>query len=122
MKIERFEDIEGWKLARDLVLQVYQTSGAGRFRRDGTLVDQIRRAASSIMHNIAEGFDGGSTAEFIRFLGYAYRSCNEVQSQLYVAFDQAYVSEERFFSLYNQAAAARGKIGAFIKYLRRYNA
>ena len=70
------------------------------------------------MHNISEGFDGGSNAEFIRFLGYAQRSCTEVQSELYVALDQKYLTQERFAELYDLAKKTSTKIGAFIKYLK----
>lgn len=69
------------------------------------------------MHNIAEGFDGGSNAEFVKFLRYSQRSCSEVQSQLYVAVDQAYISQTEFESIYNQAALTHAKVGGFIRYL-----
>lgn len=88
MKIERFEDIEGWKLARELTRMVYDATKGEKLSRDFGLKDQIQRAAGSAMHNIAEGFDGGSDAEFIRFLRYAQRSCTEVKSPLYAALDQ----------------------------------
>lgn len=87
MKIERFEDIKGWQEARVLANMVYDVSDSGPFARDFGLRDQIRKAAGSTMHNIAEGFDAGSDAEFIRFLKYARRSASEVQSQLYIALD-----------------------------------
>ena len=69
------------------------------------------------MHNIAEGFDGGSDAEFIRFLRYAQRSCTEVKSQLYAALDQDYISDEQFQLIYGQATKTHSKIGGFIRYL-----
>ncbi len=69
------------------------------------------------MHNIAEGFDSGSRAEFIKFLRYAQRSCSEVQSQLYVALDQEYISPSKFEELYELARLTYAKIGGFIKYL-----
>jgi four helix bundle protein len=69
------------------------------------------------MHNIAEGFDGGSDAEFIRFLRYAQRSCTEVKSQLYAALDQDYISDEQFRLIYEQAAKTHKCIGGFIRYL-----
>jgi four helix bundle protein len=119
MKITRFEDIEAWQVARELTRQVYAASKTSRFSRDYGLKDQITRAAGSAMHNIAEGFDGGSNAEFVKFLRYAQRSCTEVQSQLYVALDQDYVSEARFEELYTLAKAAHATIGGFIKYLLR---
>ncbi len=71
------------------------------------------------MHNIAEGFDAGTNPEFIRFLGYAKRSCTEVQSQLYVALDQAYISQTTFEELFEAARLTRAKIGAFMHYLAR---
>ena len=119
MKIERFEDTEGWQLARQLTKEIYEITKTKDFARDTGLKDQITRASGSIMHNIAEGFDGGSNAEFIKFLRYAHRSASEVQSQLYVALDQSYISEEQFEALYQLTAQSRSKIGAFIAYLQR---
>jgi four helix bundle protein len=69
------------------------------------------------MHNIAEGFDCGSDTEFVRFLRYAQRSCTEVQSELYVALDQGYITQPQFESLFEHASKTRSKIGGFIKYL-----
>lgn len=117
MTIRRFEDIEGWQLARELTKCVYSVAMRGAFAKDFGLRDQITRASGSVMHNIAEGFDGGSNAEFIKFLRYSQRSCSEVQSQLYVALDQAYISQDEFDSLYNQAAMTHAKVGGFIRYL-----
>lgn len=117
MTIRRFEDIEGWQLARELTRQVYAVAMRGAFAKDFGLRDQISRASGSSMHNIAEGFDGGSNAEFVKYLRYSQRSCSEVQSQLYVALDQAYIDQEEFDTIYNQAALTHAKIGGFIRYL-----
>ena len=117
MSIRRFEDIEGWQLARQLSRLVYGVAMRGAFAKDFGLRDQITRAAGSAMHNIAEGFDGGSNAEFVKFMRYAQRSCSEVQSQLYIALDQSYISEPEFDTIYRQAAATHSKIGGFIHYL-----
>ena len=119
-RIERFEDIEAWKMGRELTKLVYRVSTRGSFARDFGLKDQIQRASGSIMHNIAEGFDGETNPEFIRFLGYAKRSCTEVQSQLHVAIDQQFISEEEFTELYTLARNTRGKIKAFMNYLKNY--
>ncbi len=78
MIIERLEDIEAWQLARELTKIVYAATKNTAFAKDFELRDQIRAAAGSSMHNIAEGFDGGSHAEFAKFLGYSQRSCSEV--------------------------------------------
>jgi len=96
MIIRRFEDIEGWQIARELPKLVYASTQHGAFAKDFGLRDQITRATGSVMHNIAEGFDGGSNPEFIEFLRYSQRSCSEIQSQLYVALDQGYVTRKEF--------------------------
>ncbi|MBL7205322.1 MAG: four helix bundle protein [Desulfobacteraceae bacterium] len=80
MKIERFEDIEDWQLARELTRKVYRLTKKTRFAKDYGLKRQIQDAAGSSMHNIAEGFDSETNGEFMRFLRYAKRSCTEVQS------------------------------------------
>ncbi len=117
MKITRFEDIEGWQLARELTKQDYALALRGTFAKDFGLRDQITRASGSVMHNIAEGFDAGSNAEFVKFLRYSQRSCSEVQSQLYVALDQAYITREEFDAIDNQTAVTHAKVGGFIRYL-----
>lgn len=120
MRIQQFEEIEAWQMGRRLSVLVYSVSGDGDFARDFGLKDQIRRASGSVMHNIAEGFDAESNREFIRFLSYSKRSCTEVQSQLYVALDQNYLSQDKFDEIYSLARQTRGKIKAFMNYLVNY--
>ena len=120
MKIERFEEIESWQMARALAQLIYTVTKKDEFVRDFGLKDQIRRASGSVMHNIAEGFDAGSHAEFAKFLRYAQRSCTEVQSELYVALDQQYITQEEFEEAYNLAERTRSKIGGFIRYLTKH--
>ena len=120
MKIERFEDIEAWQLARVLTQKVYRLTKKPDFSKDVGLKRQIQDAAGSSMHNTAEGFDAETNAEFIRFLRYAKRSCTEVQSQLYVALDESYLSQDEFNDVYRQAARPRATIRGFIKYLKKY--
>lgn len=118
MRIERFEDVNAWQEARTLTVLIYEASDSGPFTRDFGLRDQIREAAGSTMHNIAEGFDAGSDAEFIRFLKYSRRSASEVQSQLYIAIDQDYIDQDQFQCIYDQATSVKKLINAFIGYLR----
>ena len=115
MKIERFEDIKAWKLARELTHKVYGLTKKKDFAGDYGLKQQIQNAAGSAMHNIAEGFDSETTAEFIRFLRYAKRTCTEVQSELYVALDENYITNSEFQDVYEQARQARAAIHGFIK-------
>jgi len=80
-KIEKFEDIEAWKKAREVAKEIYAISNEGLFARDFGLRDQIRRAAVSVMSNIAEGFERGGDVEFRRFLAIAKGSAGEVKAQ-----------------------------------------
>ncbi len=120
MKIKRFEDIEAWQLARELTRKVCCLTKKAGFAKDYGLKRQIQDAAGSSMHNIAEGFDSETNAEFIRFLRYAKRSCSEVQSELYVALDEGYISADEFKDVYEQARRTRAAIRGFINYLKRY--
>ena len=120
MKIERFEDIEAWQRARELTRMVYRLTQKPSFAKDQELKNQIRAAAGSAMHNVAEGFDSETNVEFIRFLRYAKRSCSEVQSELHLALDEADLSPAEFKAAYEQARITRATIRGFINYLRKY--
>ena len=121
MRIERFEDIEAWQLARVLTRKVYDLTKKPEFARDFGLKGQIQDAAGSSMHNIAEGFDSESNPEFVRFLRYAKRSCTEVQSELYLALDLQYITDDEFQDVYDHAGRTRAAIRGFINYLVAYS-
>lgn len=117
--IDRFEDLEAWKLARVLTGLVYTSSGAGNFGHDFALRDQIRRASISIVSNIAEGFERDGDKEFIQFLSIAKGSCGEVRAQLCLALDQKYISETEFQDLTTKAIQLSRVISGLIRYLRQ---
>lgn len=116
---KRFEDIEAWRQARELTREVYAASKGEPFCRDFALRDQIRKATISVMANIAEGFERGGTREFIQFLSIAKASAGEVQSQLYIALDQGYLSEDACNRVMSLAEETGRIIGGLIKYLRQ---
>jgi four helix bundle protein len=113
----RFEDLEIWQLSRQLSLLIFSYTLQEKFAKDFSLKDQIKRAAGSVMDNIAEGFDRGGNKEFVNFLGFSKGSSGEVQSQLYRALDFAVIDQEQFDKAYNMAGELKNKIGGFIKYL-----
>jgi len=118
MTIKRFEDIDAWKEARKLVQMVYDAIKQNKdFQKDYRLVNQIQGAAVSSMSNVAEGFSRKSNKEFIQFLFISKSSAAEVQSQLYVALDQNYISKKIFEQIYNQAEVVSKLDSGFIKYL-----
>ena len=116
-KIERFEEIKAWQLAKDLVITVYHSSANGRFAKDHSLRDQIRRAAVSVMSNIAEGFERGSDKDFQRFLYMAKGSAGEVRSHLFVAKELGYLTGEEFTVLRSKAENVSQSLSRFITYL-----
>ena len=116
-----FEEIEAWQKARELTKKIYDVSKAGDFARDFGLRDQIRKAAVSIMSNIAEGFERGGTREFNQFLSIAKASSAEVRSQLYVALDQHYITEEMFRELTETSKSISRMISSLMRYLRTTN-
>lgn len=118
-RIERFEDIESWKLAREITKLIYAASAGGDFCRDYALVNQIRRASVSILSNIAEGSERGGNKEFIQFLAIAEGSCGEVRAQLYVAFDQNYIDEKQFKEISSKLLETNRMIAGLMKYLQQ---
>ncbi len=118
MKIEKFEDIQAWQKARELVKSVYRITSRGGFAKDYSLKDQIRRASVSIISNIAEGFARQTNKEFSQFLHIALGSVAEVQSQLYVAQDLNYISKEEFGRIYELSSEVARLVTGFIKYLQ----
>jgi four helix bundle protein len=117
-KITRFEDLDCWQQGREVVKLVYKATQGTDFRKDLRLCGQIQAAAASIMANIAEGFIRRSDKEFIQFLFIAMSSAAEVQSHLYVALDQGYISPETFDTIYIQTDKAGKMISGLITYLR----
>lgn len=111
MLIKRFEDLIAWQEARKLRQTIYRLSSAPAFARDLEIQTQIRSAAVSAMTNIAEGFANESKLEFARFLAMAGRSASEVQSLLYAALDEHYITEHEFTANYEQARKVRALIG-----------
>ena len=119
MKINRFEEIEAWQESRKLVRYVYDAINSNEnFKKDFRLTNQIQGAAVSSMSNIAEGFSRKSNKEFIQYLFISKGSVAEVQSQLYVALDQKYITGKAFNKIYVQAEKVAKMNSGFIKYLR----
>jgi four helix bundle protein len=117
--IKNFEELTSWQKARELAGYVYELTRRDKFSRDYGLRDQIQRAASSVMHNIAEGFESGSDPEFVRFLKMARRSAGEVQSQLYLALDVDYITENERQKAHALATEVKKLINGMMAYLRK---
>lgn len=117
MAISRFEDLEAWQTARQLVNQIYDLSDEGAFAKDFGLRDQMRRAAVSVMSNIAEGFESRTSGLFLDFLGRAKGSAGEVRAQMYIALDRKYMDQASFDVVFDLADKCSRQIFRLMKYL-----
>ncbi|MFP5438180.1 MAG: four helix bundle protein [Bacteroidia bacterium] len=117
-KIERFEDLQVWILAREICRFVTYLFETKPLKSNYAIRDQIERSSGSIMDNIAEGFERNGNKEFIQFLSIAKGSCGEVKSQSYRAFDKRLITEEQHKQLNEMAETTKNKIGSLMNYLR----
>jgi four helix bundle protein len=110
MNIPRaFEELDAWKVARELAAIVYATCRREPLARDFGLCDQLRRSAVSVMNNIAEGWESLHPAEKVQFYNIARRSCGELRSMTYVLLDNQYVTPAEQVALYDRCVRA-GKL------------
>ena len=119
--VKHFEDLEIWKLSRELCNLVGKIIDEGKFQNNYRIIGQIEGSSGSIMDNIAEGFERGTKGEFIQFLGYSKGSCGELRSQLYRALDRKYISLIQFDELISFCIRISSMIQNFIKYLQESN-
>ena len=99
---QSFEDTEAWKVARVLTQKVYELCRREPLSRDFGLCDQLRRAAVSVMNNLAESWESIHLAEKKQAYNYARRSCGEVRSMTYVMLDNHFINPTGQFELLNQ--------------------
>jgi len=119
-KIESFTDLHAWREGHALVVSVYETTK--RFPREETysLVDQMRRAATSITSNIAEGFGRHTSRERIQFYYIAQGSLTELKNQLIIAKDVGYLKQQQFMALADQANTAHRLLQGLLSKTKQY--
>ena len=119
-KIERFEDLDVWKEAVSIGVQIYNLTSTGKLGKDFGIRDQLRRAAISVSNNIAEGFEYNNNKVFVKFLGYAKGSAGELRSNLFVLKEAQVVSVDDYDKLQSKLIMASKNISGFIKYLKEF--
>ena len=92
MSIHTFKDLVAWQKSHLLVLEIYRVTKDFPAHEQFGLTNQIRRAAVSVVSNIAEGFGRRTVADRVYFYDMARASLHEVQAQLTVAKDIQYLS------------------------------
>jgi four helix bundle protein len=121
MGARNFEELECWAEARALVNLVFNACTVGKLSTDPGTSDQIRRAALSVMNNIAEGHGRYSRKEFIRFLDIAQSSSLEVKSISYILCDLDYLSADYAANIRTKADRIKNMIRGLIRYLQTHD-
>ena len=117
--VKSFRDLELWKKARAVVLEVYRVTNPFPRREQFGIVSQLRRAAYSIPANIAEGHGRRSTKELIQFLAVANGSLEELRYFLELSRDLSYLSPADFVNLEKELKAVAQMLEALTQSLRR---
>ncbi len=117
--ITKFEDLEIWQEARKLSKEIIFLSKNTELKKDFKFNAQIKDSSGSVMDNIAEGFERNGNLEFRQFLSIAKGSAGETRSQLYRAYDNNYIDEEKLKYLVTEYEKLSVKIHNFITYLNK---
>lgn len=116
-KVERFEDLEIWQLAREISNDIHHFIETTSLGKNYALRDQMDKCSGSVMDNIAEGFERNGNKEFIQFLSIAKASCGELRSQYYRALDRKHIDQETFDIQIQKVLLESKKISSFMNYL-----
>ena len=116
-----YNQLEVWKKARVLVCEVYRLTTKFPKEELYGLTSQIRRAAVSIPSNIAEGCGRQYKKETIQFQFIARGSQYELETELYLAFDLGYITEEELNKTLELLIECRKLLSGFINYLESSN-
>ena len=114
-----FENLDVWKHSVDLSTKIYCVSKQFPKEELYGITSQIRRAVISVTSNIAEGSGVNSNADYIRYLGIASGSLNEVESLIVVAEKLGYLKINEFKELKKSIEIERKLLYGLINYLRK---
>ena len=117
-KLCTFENLTAWQAARSLTMEIYRFAQRPPMNRDFGFADQARRAAVSVMNNLAEGWESLHPAEKVQFYNIARRSCGEVRSMSYVMLDIGYVSSAEQEALQQQCSRTGQLVSGLLRSTR----
>ena len=117
-RLKSFEDLNCWKAARDLRIEISDLIKSFPESEKFELVSQMRRASRSVTHNIAEGYGRFHFKENIQFCRVARGSLYELQDQLITALDEGYVDEKYYLEKKLKVVECITILNGYIKYLK----
>lgn len=118
--IEKFEELEVWKVSMDLCSDIYRLTNSELFSKDFGLKDQIRKSSVSIPSNISEGYERDSKNQFVYFLVIAKGSCGELRTQLRIAKTLNYLNENEYIAINDKCISVSKQLAGFINYLKNH--
>ena len=113
-----FREFPVWQESVNYCTSIYQICGEFPWFEKKGLGDQLQRAAVSIASNIAEGAGRSSDADFAHFLDQSLGSAYEVETQLLIAKNINYLTEELYTELYNRIVNIERQLYGLIRTLR----
>jgi four helix bundle protein len=117
-RVRRFEDLKVWQTGRELVRGVYRASIVQKLAADYALQDQMKRAAVSIVSNVAEGFERGTRKQQIESCYLAKGSAGELRAQVIIAHDAGLLDQQAFTWLHDKCEKCSGQLQLYIRNLR----
>lgn len=117
-EIKSFEDLNCWKMGRDLRNEVRDLIKTFPEFEKFELVSQMRRASRSVTHNIAEGYGRFHFKENIQFCRVSRGSLYELLDQFITAFDEGYIEEKKLIESKNKIVECLAVLNGYIKYLQ----
>jgi len=110
----KFQELKVWQRAKDLAVYIYKITEKGKFSKDFSLRDQIRRASVSIPSNIAEGDELGTNKQAVKFFYIAKGSAAELLTQSIIAMDIGYLNRDEFAHVKSECQRISGMLGRLI--------
>jgi len=117
-KIESYKDLEIWKKGVRFAIEIYQITREFPSHEQFGLISQLRRAASSVPANIAEGYGRESTKSYIQFLKISRGSLNEIETFLYIGFGLGYLDKAKLDEQIEKTTEIGKMMNSLIKKLR----
>lgn len=115
----QYQKLEIWQRAYDFVLKVYSAVAKFPSYEDNNITSQLRRAATCLPLNIAEGSGARSAKIFLNYLIFAYRSSREIETLLLLSRDLKYLTEEQFLELNEDLDAFVRKLWSYMNFLEK---
>ncbi len=112
-----YESLEIYSLAHAFVLHVYTLSSSFPAEESNNLTSQLRRAATCLPLNIAEGSGAGSFRVFFNYLTFCYRSCLETEAALRICKDLNYITEAQYQDILEKLDMLIRKLYKYMQYI-----